>query len=60
MVHETLLKLPFRARLGGAEKVEQVRVLERLRSQIGVGERQRPREVGYGAPLSLVQACADL
>ena len=43
VVYETLLKLPFRARLGGAEEVEQVRVLERLRGQIGVGRRQRPR-----------------
>ena len=60
MVHETLLQLPFRARLGGAEEVEQVRVLERLRGQIGVGRRQRPREVGDGAALALVQAALDL
>ena len=33
VVHETLLELPFRARLGGAEEVEQVRVLERLRGR---------------------------
>ena len=60
VVHETLLELPFRARLGGAEEVEQVRVPECLRGQIGVGRRQRPREVGDGAALPLVQARADL
>ena len=60
VIHETLLELPFRARLGGAEEVEQVRGLERLRGQIGVGRRQRLREVGDGAALTLVQARADL
>ena len=44
VVHETLLQLPFRARLGGAEEVEQVRVLECLRGQIGVRRWQRPGE----------------
>ena len=60
MVHEPLFELPFRARFGGAEEVEQVRVLERLRGQIGVGWRQRPREVGDGAALALVQPVLDL
>ena len=60
MVHETLLQLPFRARLGGAEEVEQVRVLERLRGQIGVGLRQRLREIRDRLSLPLVQAALDL
>ena len=31
MIHQQLLQLPFRAWFGGAEEVEQVRVLENLR-----------------------------
>ena len=60
VVDETLLQLPFRARLGGAEEVEQVRVLECLRGQIGIGGRQRPGEVGGRLSLPLVQAALDL
>ena len=58
--HETLLELPFPARLGGAEEVEQVRILERLRGQIGVGRRQRLREIRDRLPLPLVQAALNL
>ena len=60
VVHETLFELPFRARFGGAEEVEQVRVLERLRGQIGVGLRQRLRKIRDRLSLPLVQAALDL
>ena len=60
MVHESLFELPLRARLCSAEEIEQVRVLERLRGQFGVGGWQRPGEVGDGVALTLVPPVLDL
>lgn|GEM_PF-5767409 len=40
VIHQRLLDLALAARVGGAEKVEQVRVLEDVRGHVGVGGRQ--------------------
>jgi len=60
VVDEGLLHLAFPCIVGDREEVEEVRILERLLSEVGLRGRQRAAEVGEGLSLPLVQAGLDL
>lgn len=60
VIDQGLFDLPLGARGGGAQEVEQVRVLEHLRSQVGVARRQGGGEVGDCPARPLVQSRVDL
>ena len=50
----------FAARVDCSQEIEKVRVLEDLRRQIGIGGRERCREIGDRFALPLLQAAFDL
>lgn len=60
VIDERLLDLAFAPRIGGAEEIEQVRILEDLRGHVRVDRRQREREVALRLALAFVQAAFDL
>src|SRR6185436_21146861 len=60
LIDERLLDLSLAARIGGAEEVEEVRILEDLLGHVGVGRRQRPRERTDRLALPLVRMVLDL
>src|SRR5690606_11005954 len=60
VVDQGLLDLALAARVGGAEEVEQVRILEDLRGHVRVGRGQGVLEVVERLALALVGAAVDL
>jgi len=60
VVHERLLDCALPSRVGGAEEVKEVRVLEDLGGEVRLGGRQRVPEVGDGLALARVGTTVDL
>jgi hypothetical protein len=55
-----MLDLALAPRVGGAEEVEEVRILEHLRGHVRIRRRQRGLEVSEGLAVALVGAAVDL
>src|SRR5262249_59038057 len=60
VIDEGLLHLAFPCIVGDREEVEEVRILERLLSEVGLRGRQRAAAGGEGVSLPLGQAGLDL
>src|SRR5574337_1197435 len=60
VIYQRLLDLALASRVGGAEEVEEVGVLEDLSGQVRLGGRQGIAEVGDGLALALVGVGVDL
>ena len=60
VIDQSLLDLALAPRVGGAEEVEEVRILEHLRGHVRMRGRQRGLEVGEGLAVALVGAAVDL
>jgi hypothetical protein len=57
---QSLLHFPFAARIGSAEKIEEIRILEDLGRHVRSGGRHREGEITGGLPLPLVKSGLDL
>ena len=60
MIHKALFEFPFRTRFSGAEKVEEVGILKRLRREVRVHRWQGSVEVHDSTPLPFVCLALDL